>query len=34
MEAGGQVTPTTQVKRQVVTELIQEIDEVVALLSD
>ena len=34
MEAGGQVTPTTQVKRQVVAELISEIDEVVAILSE
>jgi DNA-binding transcriptional MerR regulator len=34
MEAGGQATPTTQVKRKVVHELIHEIDEVVALLSE
>ena len=34
MEADGQVTPTTQVKRQVVAELISEIDEVVAILSE
>ena len=34
MKAGGQSTPTTQVKRKVVSELIQEIDEVVSILSD
>jgi len=34
MEAGNQAAPTTQVKRQVVAELISEIDEVVAILSD
>ena len=34
METGGQATPTTQVKRQVVAELISEIDEVVAILSE
>ena len=34
MEAGDQVETTTQVKRQLVSELISEIDEVVAILSD
>ena len=34
MESGGQSVPTTQVKRKMVAELISEIDEVVALLSE
>jgi len=34
METGGQATPTTQVQKQVVAELISEIDEVVAILSE
>ena len=34
IESGGQSAPTTQVKRQVVAELIQEIDQVVSLLTE
>jgi len=34
MEAAGQALPTTQVKREIVSELISEIDEVVAILSE
>jgi len=34
MEAGSQVETTTQVKKQLVSELISEIDEVVAILSE
>ena len=33
MEAGGQTTPTTNIQKTVVTDLISEIDEVVAILS-
>ena len=34
MEAGGQSNPTTTVQKQIVSDLISEIDEVVAILSD
>jgi len=34
IEAGGQVDKTTQVNKKVVSDLIAEIDEVVAILSD
>jgi len=33
LEAGGQAAPTTKVKREIVSDLISEIDEVVAILS-